>query len=159
MKRESSVQSVQYESDIIQITVGYNNFKEALVEEIFNELTRQGIDVDSGVEKNIDGENSKISFSIAKEAFPEALRVLEATKASLGFSFADFEVGLAKITILGTETISMPDVTSSIFTRLEKEEILVKTASGSDDQISVVVAQEDMMKAANALYDELNISV
>lgn len=156
MEKRFNAQSVAYEAEIIQITVGYSNYKEALLEEIFNELTRNSIEYDN---VTLDGENSMISFSISKDVFTTALRVLEASKKSLGFSFADFEVGLAKITILGTNAILKSIVPHEIIDCLEKEDISVKTASTSENKVSVVVVQEDMIRAANALYDEFKLNV
>lgn len=157
MEKEFTVYRVGYESDIIQITIGYKNYKEALLTATFNELAIHNINVDSVVKTNISSDNSKISFSIAKDEFAKALRVLEASKRSLGFSFADFEVGLAKVTILGADMQSNQNVTYSIFERLKKEDISIKTASTLENQVSLVVVQEDMVKAANALYDEFKL--
>ena len=86
------------------------------------------------------------------------MRVLESSKLSLGFSFADFEVGLAKVSIVGSGMVSNPGVAARMFARLGKEHIPVKMVSTSEIKVSVVVPQDDMIKAANALHDEFKLA-
>ena len=98
-----------------------------------------------------------VSFSIAKEDFAEAIKVLEQNKAQLGFSFADFEVGLAKVSIVGSGMVSNPGVAAQMFDRLRKENIIVKMVSTSEIKVSVVVPQDEMVRAANVLHDEFQL--
>lgn len=83
--------------------------------------------------------------------------MLEDSKLSLGFSFADFEIGLAKVSIIGSGMASNPGVAARMFDRLRRENIPVKMVSTSEIKVSVVVPQDDMIKAANALHDEFNL--
>lgn len=53
--------------------------------------------------------------------------------------------------------VSNPGVAARMFDRLRKENILVKMVSTSEIKVSVVVPQDDMVKAANALHDEFNL--
>ena len=152
------VRAVAYEADIIRLTIGYDSYEAASLAEIFSVLAEQGINVDIIVQAVIDGVNPTISFTIAKEEFAEALRVLETSKVSLGFSFADFEVGLAKVSIVGSGMVSNPGVAARMFDRLRKEHIPVKMVSTSEIKVSVVVSQDDMVRAANALHDEFNLA-
>ena len=105
----------------------------------------------------IDGVKPSVSFSIAKDEFADALRVLEDSKLSLGFSFADFEVGLSKVSIIGSGMASNPGVAARMFDRLRREDIAVKMVSTSEIKVSVVVPQDDMIRAANALHEEFNL--
>ena len=158
MEKNLIVRGVAYEADIIRLTIGYDSYEAASLAEIFSVLAEQGINVDIIVQAVIDGVNPTISFTIAKEEFAEALRVLESSKVSLGFSFADFEVGLAKVSIVGSGMVSNPGVAARMFDRLRKEHIPVKMVSTSEIKVSVVVPQDDMVKAANALHNEFNLA-
>lgn len=154
MKKNLDVRGVAYEADVIRLTIGYNSYEAASLAEVFSVLAENKINVDIIVQAVIEGVNPTISFTLAKEEFAKALRVLESTKRTLGFSFADFEVGLAKVSIVGAGMVSNPGVAARMFDRLRKEHIAVKMVSTSEIKVSVVVAQEHMVKAANVLHDE-----
>lgn len=75
----------------------------------------------------------------------------------LGFAFADFEIGLAKVSIIGSAMASNPGVAARMFDRLRKEKITVKMVSTSEIKVSVVVPQDDMVRAAQALHEEYQL--
>lgn len=158
MERNLIVRGVAYETDIIRLTVGYETYNPSILAELFSTLAQNEINVDIIVQTVIDGVKPTVSFSIVKEIFPKALKVLEDNKEALGFSFADFEVGLAKVSIVGSGMISNPGVAAQMFNRLRNENIPVKMVSTSEIKVSVVVPQDDMIHAANALHDEFNLA-
>ena len=157
MEKNLIVRGVAYEADIIRLTVGYDSYEQSSLADIFTTLAEHKIDVDIIVQAVIDGVKPTVSFSIAKEDFAEALKVLEKNKSDLGFSYADFEVGLAKVSIVGAGMVSNPGVAARMFDRLRKESILVKMVSTSEIKVSVVVPQDEMVRAANVLHDEFNL--
>lgn len=158
MEKNLIVRGVAYEADIIRLTVGYDSYEQSSLADIFTTLAEHKIDVDIIVQAVIDGVKPTISFSIAKEDFAEAIKVLEKNKARLMFSFADFEVGLAKVSIVGAGMVSNPGVAARMFDCLRKENILVKMVSTSEIKVSVVVPQDEMVRAANVLHDEFNLA-
>lgn len=158
MEKNLIVRGVAFEADIIRLTVGYDSYSEASLADIFTTLANNRINVDIIVQAILDEIRPTVSFSIAKEDFADALRVLEDSKVSLGFSFADFEIGLAKVSIVGSGMVSNPGVAARMFDRLRREGIPVKMVSTSEIKVSVVVPQDDMIRAANALHDEFNLA-
>lgn len=157
MEKDLIVQGVSYEADIIRLTIGYDAYEESVVADIVTVLAENGIDIDMIVQVLMDDRTSTISFSMEKEAFAKALRLLESSKLSLGFSFADFEVGLAKVSLAGSVIGSNPRIKARMFTRLSREGIQVKMISSSEYKMSVVVSQDEMMRAANALHNEFHV--
>ncbi|KGR78738.1 aspartate kinase [Ureibacillus manganicus] len=157
MERNLIVRGVAYETDIIRLTVGYESYGHASLASLFTTLAENHINVDIIVQAVIDGVKPTVSFSIEKEVFAEAISVLETNKKQLGFGFADFEVGLAKVSIVGSGMASNPGVAARMFDRLKNENIQVKMVSTSEIKVSVVVPQDDMVRAANALHDEFNL--
>lgn len=157
MERNLIVRGVAYETDIIRLTVGYEEYNPSILADLFSTLAENEINVDIIVQTVTDGVKPTVSFSIVKEIFPKAIKVLEENKEALGFSFADFEVGLAKVSIVGSGMISNPGVAAQMFNRLRKENIPVKMVSTSEIKVSVVVPQDDMIHAANALHNEFNL--
>lgn len=157
MEKNLLVRGVAFESDIIRLTVGYDAYSDASLAAMFTTLAENRINVDIIVQAIIDGVKPSVSFSIMKDEFAETLRVLEDSKLSLGFSFADFEVGLSKVSIIGSGMASNPGVAARMFERLRREDIPVKMVSTSEIKVSVVVSQDDMIRAANTLHEEFNL--
>lgn len=157
MEKNLLVRGVAFESDIIRLTVGYDAYSDASLADMFTTLAKNRINVDIIVQAIIDGVKPSVSFSIEKDQFADALRVLEDSKLSLGFSFADFEIGLSKVSIIGSGMASNPGVAARMFGRLRREGISVKMVSTSEIKVSVVVPQDDMIRAANALHEEFNL--
>lgn len=153
------VESIGYESDIVRLTVGCEHESHELLAPIFNALAKAGINVDIIVQSILNGMRPTVSFTIAKGEFAECLHVLEMRKASLGFSFADFEVGLAKVSIMGSGMVSNPGVAARIFECLRKEQIDIKMVSTSETKVCVIIGQENMVRAANVLHEEFQLTV
>lgn len=159
MEKSLIVHGIAYESDIIRLTIGYDSYEMAALSGVFSILEENKINVDIIVQAVIENVKPTISFTISKEQFAQSLRVLETSKPSLGFRFADFEVGLAKVSIIGSGMASSPGVAARMFACLGREHIPVKMVSTSEIIVSVVVPQDDMVRAANALHDEFNLAM
>lgn len=157
MEKNLIVRGVAYETDIIRFTVGYDSLEKSSLANLFNTLAKHHVNVDIIVQSVMSEVKPTISFSIAKEDLANAVKVLEDHKEELGFQFADFEVGLAKVSIVGSGMVSNPGVAARMFARLCQENIPVKMVSTSEIKVSVVVPQDDMIHAANALHDEFGL--
>ncbi len=159
MENNLVVRGVAFESDIVRLTIEYDVPFNGSLSSIFTTLANNHINVDIIVQSIVDGVRPAVSFSIKKESLAEAITVLETNKEVLGFTFADFEVGLAKVSIVGSGMVSNPGVAAQMFDRLRKENIPVKMVSTSEIKVSVVVPQNDMIQAANALHDEFDLAI
>ncbi|MFF2755106.1 aspartate kinase [Psychrobacillus sp. NPDC058041] len=153
------VRGVAFESDIVRLTIEYDVPFNGSLASIFTTLAANHINVDIIVQSIVDHVKPAVSFSIKKESLAEAITVLESNKQVLGFTFADFEVGLAKVSIVGSGMVSNPGVAAQMFDRLRKENIPVKMVSTSEIKVSVVVPQNEMIQAANALHDEFGLAI
>ncbi|WP_277586675.1 aspartate kinase [Psychrobacillus antarcticus] len=153
------VRGVAFESDIVRLTIEYEVPFNGSLASIFTTLAKNHINVDIIVQSIVDGVKPAVSFSIKKESLAEAITVLETHKQDLGFTFADFEVGLSKVSIVGSGMVSNPGVAAQMFDRLRKENIPVKMVSTSEIKVSVVIPQQHMIVAANALHDEFELAL
>lgn len=159
VEKDLVVRGVAFEPDIIRLTVHYQEAYNGSLANIFTTLAKNHVNVDIIVQTIIDGVEPSVSFSVKKENLQDALQVLSEHKDTLGYHHVDYEAELAKVSIVGSGMVSNPGVAASMFDRLYREGIPVKMVSTSEIKVSVVVPQEDMLKAANALHDEFNLSV
>lgn len=146
------VRGVAFEPGIARVTVTYNKPFNGSLANIFMTLAENLIDVDIIVQSISDEFQPSVSFSIKEDSLEEVRRVLEDNKEAIGFQSTEFEVGLAKVSIVGSGMVSNPGVAARMFDILRQSEIPVKMVSTSEIKISVVVPGADMEKSANTLH-------
>ena len=107
------VRGIAFERDIVRITVMYDVPYNGSLANIFTALAEHHINVDIIVQTIMEGVQPSVSFSIKKEDFAEVINVLETNRETLGYRQADFEVGLAKVSIVGSGMVSNPGVAAT----------------------------------------------
>ena len=152
------VRGVAFEPGIARVTVSYKKPFNGSLANIFTKLAEHHIDVDIIVQSISEEFQPSVSFSIKQDSMEDARRVLETHQEEIGFLKADFEVGLSKVSIVGSGMVSNPGVAAQMFDILRRQEIPVKMVSTSEIKISVVVPEKDMQKSANALHDEYGLA-
>ena len=158
MEKNLIVRGVAFEPEIIRMTIEYEVPFNGSLAKIFTTLAKHQVNVDIIVQSIMQGTQPSVSFSIKKEDFASAIQVLESKKAELGYQSLNYEVGLAKVSIVGSGMVSNPGVAAQMFDRLRIEGIPVKMVSTSEIKVSVVVPESDMLKAANALHNEFDLA-
>ncbi|MGK7377940.1 aspartate kinase [Planococcus sp. 1R117A] len=152
------VRGVAFEPGIARVTVSYEKPFNGSLANIFTKLAENHIDVDIIVQSITDEFPPSVSFSIKQDSLEETKRVLNEFQSDIKFSNANFEVGLSKVSIVGSGMVSNPGVAAQMFDILRLQEIPVKMVSTSEIKISVVVPEADMKKSANALHDAFGLS-
>ena len=153
------VRGIAFERDIIRITVMYDVPYNGSLANIFTAFADHHVNVDIIVQTIMEGVQPSVSFSIKKEDFAEAINVLETEKDALGYSRADFEVGLAKVSIVGSGMVSNPGVAAQMFEILRGASVPVKMVSTSEIKVSVVIPESDMEIAVAALHKQFGLDV
>ena len=151
------VRGIAFERDIIRITVMYDVPYNGSLANIFTALADHHVNVDIIVQTIMEGVQPSVSFSIKKEDFAEVINVLETEKEALGYNSADFEVGLAKVSIVGSGMVSNPGVAAQMFDILRSASVPVKMVSTSEIKVSVVIPESDMEIAVAALHKEFGL--
>ncbi|QKX51684.1 aspartate kinase [Planococcus glaciei] len=152
------VRGVAFEPGIARVTVSYKKPFNGSLANIFTKLAEHHIDVDIIVQSITDEFPPSVSFSIKEESLEETKRVLNEFQENIRFSAANYEVGLSKVSIVGSGMVSNPGVAAQMFDILRVQGIPVKMVSTSEIKISVVVPETDMQAAANALHDAFGLS-
>ncbi|MEK5069405.1 aspartate kinase [Sporosarcina sp. FSL K6-1508] len=151
------VRGIAFERDIVRITVMYEVPYNGSLANIFTALANHHVNVDIIVQTIMEGVQPSVSFSIKKEDFAEAINILEIEKEALGYSRADFEVGLAKVSIVGSGMVSNPGVAAQMFEILRGASVPVKMVSTSEIKVSVVIPESDIEIAVAALHKQFGL--
>ncbi|TWT08976.1 aspartate kinase [Planomicrobium sp. CPCC 101079] len=152
------VRGVAFEKGIARVTASYEKPFNGSLAKIFMKLAEHHIDVDIIVQSISEDVPPSVSFSIKEDSLEETKRVLEEYRDEIGFLKANYEVGLAKVSIVGSGMVSNPGVAAHMFDVLRLQDIPVKMVSTSEIKVSVVVPESDMEKSANALHDAYELS-
>lgn len=152
------VRGVAFEPGIARVTVTYKKPFNGSLANIFTRLAEHHIDVDIIVQSITEDFPPSVSFSIKQDSLNEVKRVLETYQSEIGFVSADFEVGLSKVSIVGSGMVSNPGVAAQMFDILRRQDIPVKMVSTSEIKVSVVVPEIEMHKSANALHIEYGLA-
>lgn len=152
------VRGVAFEPGIARVTVIYKEAFNGSLATIFTKLAENHIDVDIIVQSITDEFPPSVSFSIKEDSLAETLSVLNDNQESIGFVSANYEVGLSKVSIVGSGMVSNPGVAAQMFDILRKAGIPVKMVSTSEIKVSVVVPETDMNLAANALHSAYRLA-
>lgn len=159
MEKDLVVRGVAFEGEIVRLTVYFGETYNSALANIFTTLAKHHINVDIIVQSVIPNAAPTVSFSVKKEQLKEALQVLADHKEVLGYDHIDHELDLAKVSIVGSGMASNPGVAAEMFDCLFRSGIPVKMVSTSEIKVSVVVPEEEMFLAANALHDQFELGV
>lgn len=154
MENNLVVRGIAFEEDIVRITVVYDVPYNGSLANIFTALAAHHINVDIIVQTIMEGQQPSVSFSIKNADFAEVIKVLERDKETLGYRKTDFEVGLAKVSIVGSGMVSNPGVAAQMFDALRLASIPVKMVSTSEIKVSVVIPSMNMEEAVAVLHDK-----
>lgn len=151
------VRGIAFETDIVRMTVTYEIPYNGSLANIFTTLAKNAINVDIIVQTIIEGVKPSVSFSIKKEDFAQAIHVLETNKEALAYEKVNFEVGLAKVSIVGSGMVSNPGVAAEMFDTLRIADIPVKMVSTSEIKVSVVIPESSMKQAVEVLHTKFGL--
>ena len=157
MEQNLVVRGVAFEDEITKVTVlGLTNSLTSL-STIFTTLAQNHLNVDIIIQSTTEGGSANLSFSIHTNDLLETLNVLEDNKDVLGYEQLDAENKLAKVSIVGSGMISNPGVAAKMFEVLAANNIQIKMVSTSEIKVSVVVEENHMLKAVEALHSAFEL--
>ncbi|MFC5590313.1 aspartate kinase [Sporosarcina soli] len=152
------VRGVAFERDIVRSTVMYDTPYNGSLANIFTTLAKHHVNVDIIVQTIREDSQPSVSFSIKKQDFAEVVKVLEMNQEALGYRQVDFEVGLAKVSIVGSGMVSNPGVAATMFDAMRNASVPIKMVSTSEIKVSVVIPESDMEKAVTVLHEQYELA-
>ena len=120
---------------------------------IFNTLAANNINVDI-ILQSVGREGTKdISFTVASDDLHHAIEILEANKERLTIKEITWNEKVAKLSVVGAGMMSNPGVAAKMFESLYNSRVNINMISTSEIRITVLVAEDDIDKAMNAVHD------
>ena len=127
--------------------------KADVIEALKNEFSKNNINVDI-ILQSVGREGTKdISFTVASDDLEHAIEVLNANKERLTIQDITWNKKVAKLSIVGAGMMSNPGVAAKMFESLYNSRVNINMISTSEIRITVLVPEEDIEKAMNAVHD------
>ena len=124
---------------------------------IFKSLAAQDINVDMIVQSANRNEHNDISFTIARNDLPRALKVVEQVHQEIGAGGFAYGENVAKVSIVGAGMQSNPGVAADMFEALADEDINIEMISTSEIKVSCIVQSQDIERAVQTLHRKFKL--
>ncbi|MDH5161246.1 aspartate kinase [Heyndrickxia oleronia] len=145
--RERLVTGIAHLSKVSQIKVVAKDGQYDLQSEVFKAMANEHISVDF-----INISPTGVVYTVAEDLIDKAEAILK----SLGHA-PIVERGCAKVSVVGAGIAGVPGVTYKIVSALSERGIRILQSADSHTTIWVLVKEEDLVEAVNALHDEFNL--
>lgn len=145
--KERLITGIAHLSNITQIKVHAKKDQYNLQAEVFQAMANEGISVDF-----INIYPNGVNYTVSEEMTEKAFRILE------GLGHTPFiEKKCAKVSVVGAGMQGVPGVASKIVTALSEQGIRILQSADSHTTIWVLVKQQDLTRAVNALHDAFQL--
>ena len=125
---------------------------------LFDTLAKKNINVDVILQSIGRAGTKDISFTVDGKDLDDAVAVLEANQARLGYKEIHSERNIAKLSIVGAGMMSNPGVAAKMFESLYNEGVNINMISTSEIRVTVLINEKDGVKAMNAVHDAFNLA-
>ena len=147
------ISGVAADTSVARISVlGVEN-KPGITFRVFNLLAKNHINVDIIIQSVTEPGKKDISFTVASDDLEHAIEVLNANKERLTIQDITWNEKVAKLSIVGAGMMSNPGVAAKMFESLYNSRVNINMISTSEIRITVLVPEEDIEKAMNAVHD------
>ncbi len=147
-----SVTGVAYSKDDAKITVIGVEDKPGVAANIFEPLSKAQVNVDMVIQNiSLDEKTTDITFTVKRD---DVSKTKEIIKGSCNLNYKNIIQNdkVAKISIVGAGMVSTPGITYRMFRALSEESINILAISTSEIKISVIIEEENTLKAIKKLH-------
>ena len=120
---------------------------------VFTMLAEAGVNVDMIVQAGASVGTAEISFTVPESTVKEVENVLIDKHDELGYKSFDINRSVGKVAVVGVGMKTHSGLAAKFFTALSDKGINVLMISTSEIRITVLVPEEDIEKAMNAVHD------
>ena len=147
-----SVTGVAYSKDDAKITLVGVQDKPGVAANIFEPLSKNQINVDMVIQNiSSDQKTTDITFTIKREDLLKTIEILKSNK-TIQYESLNHNDKVSKISIVGAGMVSTPGITYRMFRSLADEKINILAISTSEIKLSVIIGEDDTLKAIKKLH-------
>ena len=146
------VTGVAYSKNDAKITLIGVPDKPGVAADIFEPLGKNQINVDMVIQNvSLDGRTTDLTFTVKRNDFNKTLNAINSNK-KIKFKNLTHNDKVSKISIVGAGMVATPGVTFKMFRALADENINILAISTSEIKLSVIISENDTLKAVKKLH-------
>ena len=147
-----SVTGVAYSKDDAKLTIISVEDKPGVAANIFEPLSKAQINVDMVIQNiSSDQKTTDITFTVKRDDVAKTTQILK-NNSKIKYREIIHNNKVAKISIVGAGMVSTPGITYRMFRALSDEEINILAISTSEIKLSVIIEEENTLKAVKKLH-------
>ena len=151
------VTGVAYSKDDAKITLIGVEDKPGIAANIFEPLNKAQVNVDMVIQNiSSDKKTTDITFTIKREDLFKTKDILDKND-KIKYEKITFNDKVAKVSIVGAGMVATPGVTYRMFRALAEEKINILAISTSEIKLSVIISEENILKAVKKLHTEFEL--
>ena len=146
------VTGVAYSKDDAKITLQDVDDKPGVAADIFEPLGKNQINIDMVIQNvSSDGKTTDLTFTVKRDDLSKTLTIFQNNK-KISYKNLSFKKNVSKISIVGAGMVTTPGVTYKMFRALSDEKINILAISTSEIKLSVIIEENDTLKAIKKLH-------
>ena len=147
-----SVTGVAYSKDDAKVTLIGVEDKPGVAANIFEPLSKNQINVDMVIQNiSSDHKTTDITFTIKRDDLSKTLEIIK-NNNMINYNELTHNDKVSKISIVGAGMVSTPGITYRMFKGLAEEKINILAISTSEIKLSVIISEDDTLKAIKKLH-------
>ena len=147
-----SVTGVAYSKDDAKITVLGVEDRPGVAANIFEPLSKSQVNVDMVIQNiSSDQKTTDITFTVKRDDVSKTKEILS-NNSKINYNEIIHNDNVAKVSIVGAGMVSTPGVTYRMFRALSDEGINILAISTSEIKLSVIIEEDNTLKAVKKLH-------
>ncbi|WP_273844535.1 aspartate kinase [Rubrobacter calidifluminis] len=156
LETRETVAGIVHDLDVSRITLRGIRTGPGTLSKVFEPLAGRGISVDVIVESANRAGISDVAFTVRRGDYEEARELAGEVASSLGGE-AEGELGLAKVSVVGTGMLNRPGYAARMFASLGRAGIPIRMVSTSEIQVTCVIPVERVEEAVRSLHRDFEL--
>ena len=151
------VTGVAYSKNEAKITLQGVEDKPGVAAEIFEPLSNNQINIDMVIQNvSSDGKKTDLTFTIKRNDLSKSIDIIKKNN-KINYENLSHNDKVSKISAVGAGMITTPGVTFEMFKALAEEKINILAISTSEIKISLIINEEDTLKAIKKLHKSFKL--
>lgn len=152
MEVRNKVRGIAHDSNVAKVTVMGVADRPGIASAIFEPLAKASVSVDTIVQNaSVDG-ITDLTFTVARDDLPKALKVVEPIAEAVGARGCASDAELGKVSIVGTGMQNTPGYAARMFRTLSDAGINIELITTSEIRITCIVSKTKVVDAVRALH-------
>jgi aspartate kinase len=155
---QKSVTGIAYSRDEAKITLLRVPDQPGVAAAIFGPLADAGVNVDMIVQNvSEDGRKTDLTFTVNRSELERALLAIREAAPKIGYKDLVHDANVAKVSIIGIGMRTNAGIAQTMFKTLSEKGINLQVISTSEIKVSVLIAEEYVELAVQALHSVYNL--